>query len=255
MTLNDKLEDAVTGQYSVGTYARQKDCLQSIQSARDKQQQISEKWNHKRTLERHSLSENYTNGDISIVCNLNILVPDASVPGDMAMNQKPFGNLKVTACLVYRFNSGNGSVFDVGDKQFVLVHNVETVKLPNGVSLPSIVGLHGVFDEVDDIFGGVLFCSVSGVFKCLLGFPDRESSEFLSVEQSRVPCVIERGTHVMDSISQDKEKFCWQGLSWSDVNKIIASLHVILDGDFVRVVPSESFSPVFEVVDVMFGPL
>ncbi len=259
MTSCLKLEDAVTGQ-ALGFSRREEKALDAVDCAADEMRQLGESWKNWETIQRHTIAENYAEGRLSLICDLNISVPEAGSDRDHWVNCCPLLNNKVFASVVYAADVPNVRHIFLSNQEPVLVFDVESVESPKGFSRPSLVRLYRIHDEVEDCFGGLLFQStIDSSYKFVLGRADGEMSvrvPFLgSVKFNIAHRKIERASEIMDSVADNEQDILWRGLIHTDLEKAIASLRIVLHQNAVRISLGELSPLQMEIVDVLIGPL
>ena len=114
--------------------------LNAIDRATDEMREIAKRWQDRLTVERHSIAENYADGRVSLICDLNILAPDARVDRDARMNHCPLGDSEVFATAIFAVDRSDMRNVFLRDQEPVLVFNVESVKTPQGFSYPPLYG-------------------------------------------------------------------------------------------------------------------
>ncbi len=229
------------------------------QSPDDSYREFAQRWKDMLAFEGHSLAEKYANGRVALVCDLHasflcrVKHPRASVGND------PFRDREFFASLVYVADIANPLELQFGDDKPMFVHNVETVELPDGVTIPSLVGLYRIHDVVDDPFGGLTFqSSLDGDFKLIPSLTRREdylirplasSGEFNITHRN-----VESTSQVMDGIAHDTHKFWGDGLTRDEFERIVASIRLTMHANTVSVIADELTKFGLEILDVLSGP-
>lgn len=216
------------------------------------------RWDDWKSLQRKTLVEQYSEGWVTVVCNLDIILP-SGMSGDSIPGNHPRADKKLLASLVFTADVVHNANVQNWEQQSVLVENVETVQGPKGV-IPSYVWLCDVQDVVDSCFGGLLYQSaINGSYKSIPRFSEWESTEVVVPPQSSkhnfVNRKIERGLKVVQSIPDDKSEILWHNLRYLDLKNIIASIGIELHDEFVKAVASVNLNPAVKIVDVLLGPL
>jgi hypothetical protein len=224
----------------------QKNGLDAFHDAANKFRQLNERWDNRFTFHGQSLIEQYQQGRITLVCDLDISVANASVNRRSASGDGPSSDTKLLASLVFSANIVNSSDLYDWKQKPVLVENVEIVQGPDGV-IPSLVRFYDIHDEVTDCFGGLGYYSgIYGGCKFIPGFSNRKSSVVIpSPEPAKnytVDGKIERCLEIVEGISNHKREIVWKGLHYLDVKQIISSLRIMLDTETVRITREDSKS-------------
>ncbi len=227
-------------------------------SPADEYREIVQRWKDVATCEGQSVCENYTDGRFAIICDFNFSLSGGKfkrvLPGG-----GPLGKLEYSASLVFVADVPNPFEMHMGDKQPVLVLNVENVQGPDGLSIPSLVGLYDIHDEIYDPFRGLMFESaVDGGYKFIPSVAYRKLSVLrplsCSAELNIIGDKIESGAQVMQSISDDAHKFLWHGCTRIELERIVTSIRVSFNRESVRA-GIDSHQKAIQISDVLFGPL
>lgn len=242
--------------------ASEKYFFNAVDSAANEMREIAQRWQNRLSAERHTIAENYAEGRLSLICDLNILAPDARVDRDARMNHCPLSDSEVFASAIFTVDGPNVCNIFLRNQEPVLVFNVETVKSPNRFSYPSLVRLYRIHDEFEYQFGSplpLLFQSaIDGVYKFIPGRADRK----VSVRVPSSGCIefdvahreIESTSEVVDRIADSEKHSVWGDLIHADLKDAISSLRIVLDQNTVRVSLGEFSRLQVEVVDVLVGP-
>jgi len=168
----------------------------------------------------------------------------------------PRCEFKFLASIALSANTSHSRNVNARNQESVLILNIEPVEGPDRVSIPSLVRLYGIHDELDDVFGGIMFQStIHGTFKSIPGFVDGKFCVFRPLANDIVHGEIKRGSKIMQCVSDDEGKLLWNGFHRNDLDNIASSLRVMLDVDTVRVVcVSKLPHATIKVIDVMLGP-
>lgn len=235
--------------------------VESDQSPADEYREIAQRWKNRMVLEGHSVAEKYVAGCLSLVCDLNVFPAGGNVDEIATVqNRRQFANDERFARLVFKAKVPDVLAMDFGNQEFVFVQNVESVKLPDGFPIPSSVRLYDIQDEVADPFGGLMFKSaIDGVFHFLPGIVNRKLRELSplpsSSELNITGRIVQSGSQIVDRIPDNAHHPFRNAFERDDVEAIVASLRIVLDGDFVRVTSLESSKFLVKFTDVLFGPL
>lgn len=221
--------------------------------------ETAQRWQNRLSVERHSIAENYAEGRLSLICDLNIFPPDASVGGGLGVDDRPLGDCEVLASAIFAMNSHNVRNVLLRDQEPVLVFNVECVKTQEGFPYPSLVRLYRIHDEVEDCFGGLLFQStIDGSYKFIPGRADWKTGVPVpksgGLELNIAHNEVKRTSEIMDSVANSKQDFIGSGLIHADLKNTISSLRIVLDQDTVRASFVELSRLQVKIVDVLIGP-
>src|SRR5271165_3437408 len=124
------------------------------QSPTDEYSEIVERWKDEAAFQGHSMAEKYTHGRIALICDLHASFLRRNHQ-TASLGDSPFRNRECFASLVYVADIANPLELQMGNDEPMFVHNVETVKLPDGVTLPSLVGLYRLHNVVEHPFRGL----------------------------------------------------------------------------------------------------
>jgi hypothetical protein len=229
-------------------------------SPTDEYLELVQRWKDRASFAGRSLTEKYLAGRFALVCDLHVSVSSAHLDeGATIGDSRQFVNHKRFARLVFAADIPNALDVHLGEEQFVLVKNVETVKLPNGMPVPSQVRLYDVKNEVADSGGSLMFKSaVDGIFHTFPGVANRKSGMLASLpsggELNVAGRVVESRSQVMDSVSGDAHQPLRHTFKRDDAEAIVASVSIVLDGDIVRESALVGRQLTVEFSDVFFGP-
>lgn len=237
----------------------EKNLLDAVDSAANEMREIAERWQDRLTVDGHSIAENYANGRLSLICDLNVIVAEAGVDRDFRVNQRPLGDSEVFSSAIFAVDCPNVRNVLLRDQEPVLVFNVECVETPEGFPASSLVRLYGIHDEVDDCFGGLLFQStITGDYKIIPGIVDRElrvlGPNALSRKLNIVHSEVESAHKVVDHVPNDQQKTLRGGLICTDLKEAISGFSIVLDGNTVRASVGELPRLLVKIIDVLIGP-
>ena len=206
------------------------------------------------------MGENYANGRIALICDLNFSLPGEEV-GHVLSRSSPLWDYKNFATLVFVANVSNPLPLQMGDQQPVFVFNVESVQGPDWASIPSFVGLYDLHDEVDDPFGGLMYKSaIDGVYKFIPSVAHRKLGVVGSLSSgSKLNIVgdkIESSSEIMQSVTNNAHEFFWHGLTKLELERITAGARVTFNPNGVKVTLDDfANQKSIQISDVLFGPL
>jgi hypothetical protein len=221
--------------------------------------EIAERWKDWKAFEGHTVAEKYAQGRIALICDIHVSFTGRNVRSATVSNS-PFCDGECFASLVYVADIPNVLQLQMGNDEPMLVLNVETVKLEDGVSVPSLVGLYRIHDVVDHPFGGLTFQSFrDGSFKIIPCLVRRELYILRSLasegEFNVAQCKVEGAPEIMDHIADDAHKIRGQSLTRDEFERIIAGIRFTLHADNVSVIADEFQEAKVELLDVLTGPL
>jgi len=253
-----ELEYARKSREGVSRPDGEKNRLDAVNRCTDVYLKLAKRWENQTALLGHSLIENYCEGRLAFVCDLDISVPQASVIGCPIIGDHPVGNLNLLVSLVYKANTIDYSDLHMRNDELMLIGNVETVQSPEGSPIPSSVRLYRIHDVVDDWARGLRFESaIDGAEKLIPSFADEETGFVVpSASVSKLNIAdseIESRSEIMKCVSKDQREIIRNRLTRFDVNNITSALRIVLDQETVRIVRSEVPHLSFKIVDVLFG--
>ena len=243
----------------LGLFRGEENSLNAVNRATDEMREIAERWQDRLTVEGHSIAENYAEGRLSLIFDLNILAPYAGVDRDVRVNHCPLSDGEVFASAIFAVDRPNVRNVFLRDQEPVLVFNVESVEIPEGFSSPSLVRLYGIHDEVDDCFGGLLFQStIDSSYKFIPGGANREVCVRIPgpgrLKLNIADREVESAPEIMNRIADSEKHSVWGDLIHADFKDAISSLRIFLDQNTVRVSLGEIPRLQVKVIDVLVGP-
>src|ERR1035437_1313855 len=209
-------------------------------------------------VKRRPLWEEYRDGDVSIVFDLDVWKeievdqPHASKTG----HRRDFIS---HAFLVFHANAHGTRAIDDWKQQFVFVRDIEIVKSPE-VDIPSTVRLYVGGDLFEESGTGLVYLSPrKRVIKHLRSLPERELPElslreFESVDRLN-PGVIQGGSQVVDSIAS-RERNIDEAISKIGafvLDRLSSGFFLPLDGR--SVIPFQREGKRLNFSDVLIGPV
>ena len=228
------------------------------QSPADKYSEIVQRWKDEAAFHGHTTSEKYAYGRIALICDLHASFTSRNHQS-ASLGNGPLGNRGFFASFVYVADIANPLELQVGNDKPMFVHNVETVKLPDAVTIPSLVGLYRLHDVVAHPFRGLTFQSAL--------------DEFFKV----IPCLVHRKGHILrplasdqefdlthgnvestpkvvDGIANDTHKLRGNGLTRDEFERIASRIRITVDTDSVSMITDELMDVGLEISDVLCGP-
>lgn len=210
--------------------------------------------------EGKTLAENYADGTVALICD--IYAPSCCEEvGNALPRSSPLWNSKNFFTLVFVADIPNPLPLQIGNQHPVLIFNIQGVQAPDGVSIPTLVGLYHVHDEVDDPSRGLIFeSSVDGVHKSIPAFADRKLGVFGSLTSGRkfeiISGEVEGCSKIVQRVSHNAHEFAGYPRAKYEFEKIASCLSVSFDRNRVKItLDGVAEQEGFEVVDVLFGPL
>jgi len=243
-----------------GNLAQAEGAFDFIQCPSNKCRKAMKSWNDLVASERKPLVERYAVGSVSLICNLNILGPRNGQTGHSVIDDAPSVENVFSASIIFNANSGNVSQFCIGNEELVFIPNVEQVKTPEGLAIPSSVRLYKVLDTFDDLFRGFLFQSaIDGRFKSVGRLENGKFGVSGSLANSQqlnfIHGVIEGSSEIMNCVPENEVKPRGQNFGRSYLEQIVAGCHITLQERNVIWRVDELANCSVEVVDMLFGPL
>jgi hypothetical protein len=236
-----------------------KNSLDTFNHARDHFRELTKRWENRFTFPSRSLIEQYQDGRFALICDLEIS-PRKIKTGKSGSACHDLIDNVVLASVVLHSDVVNHVDVQHWQQEPVLIDIVEIVQCPQG-TIPSVVRLYDIHDEVADCFGGLMYQSaINGLYKFI---PRRSKREFGVVvvapkpsKNNLVDGVIQRGFEVVQSISDDKSEITRrrQKLCNLDFKNIVSGLGVTLNTENVKAAYRESLDFAVKIDDVLFGP-
>ena len=221
----------------------------------------AKRWQDKSASQGHTLAENYCAGRIALVCDLDVSVSPCDIRSDSAGNDEPITDAKILARLIYCADVADKIELILCNRQHVLVDNVEVVEIPEngpiaGFPIPSVVRLYLINDDLENGLGSLMFQSaIHGGQKLLSSLVDQELAVNVSSRCHAVQGVVESGPQVVDRIAENKQDVIGHRLSRTNLDRIISTVRIVIDGYGVRAVLAEGVHQQAKLVDVLIGPL
>jgi hypothetical protein len=203
---------------------------------------------------RKPLSERYASMGTIIALDLTIVMPGTKVGAGCFRDDSLVRNRKFKATFIYCADSGKGSVFDISDKELMLIPDVQMVQSPKGFTIPSFVRLYDINYIGYKPSAPITFQSTRGNgFKGIEIISHREP--ILQVTSGTDDSVIEGRPQIVNRIAENGYHDVWQGLHISYYQEIASHILLIVEGDGVRVFIEKDLGFDVEVFDVLFGSL
>ena len=215
-------------------------------------------------LYRHSAKitcflHGYMHGEFSFILNLESTFEVNHVPSIAAYGWQGTATVKFTVCISHR-NSRNVADWLKSQKDEMFVRNVEVVKRPNGVSIPSVVRLNFRYDTVKQGRATLVYLNVAkGTFDVISRVPDREFSVLRKpVGQTSTDRVVPREVHrtsgVVNCIPDNQREIIESKPEiWDFMYQRLSAIHAVLDCRGVSFFQRENSG--VQVRDVFLGPL
>lgn len=177
-----------------------------------------------------------------------------------ATGKFPHGDSEVSSTAVFASNIPNKRDFFFGDHDPVFVDNVESVKTPEAITVPSAVRLYGIDNEVnDDRWNLIPQPAIDGSYKFFSGFINWEFGESASFpvpeELDIVYDKVQSRHEVVDGVPDDQRDFIGDGLIEAEFKDAIPSIRVVLHRNIVRAALVGDYPFALEIADVFFGPM
>lgn len=220
--------------------------------------EIAQRWKDWKSFEGHTVAEKYAQGRIALICDIHVSFPGGNIRSARIVDS-PFRDTECFASLVYVADIPNVLQLQMGNDEPMFVLDVETVKLVDGVPVPSLVGLYRIHDVVDHPFRGLTFQSArDGLFKIIPCLVRREphllrplaSEGEFDVAHSEV----EGGSEIVNHIADNAHKFGRKSLTGDEFKRVVAGIRFTLHADNVSVIADEFRNAKVEILDVLTGP-
>src|SRR6202041_1714707 len=128
----------------------------------NKLRELFQRWNNRTTSVREFVVEKYIDGLATVVCDIEIASMWQENTARVERDDKTIPRL---ASIIFQSESNQSSKVHDWKQEHVLVVPVKTVQCADGV-IPSVVRFYDIYDEVDDLFGGLLYVStLYGTYK------------------------------------------------------------------------------------------
>jgi hypothetical protein len=226
------------------------------QSSTDECSEIAQRWKDMMTFHGHSLAEKYAHGRIAFVCDLHaslISWNDKSA----SLGNSPLGNRELFASFVYVADIANPLKLKMGNDEPMFVLNVETVESPEGITIPSLVGLYRPHDVVDDPFRGLTFqSSLDGSFKVIPCLVYRENYIVRPLASGQefdfTHGNVESTSKIVDGVADDTHNLFRDRWTRNKFERIVAGIRLTVHVNTVSVVGLKDVT--LKVSDVLSGP-
>jgi hypothetical protein len=237
---------------------REKDFLDACNQASDHFRDLTKRWENRFSFPDRSLVEQYQNGRCALICDLKI--SPRQVVADKSSSSRD--NLVEHFFVSAIFNADTVDYVDVHDwKQEPMFIDVVKVVQSQQSTIPSIVRLYGIHDEVADCYGSAMYQSaIDGRYKFIPRGFEREFSvivvAFQRPKNNLIDGVIQSRFEVVQGIANDKGKLARRRreLHNLDFENIISGLRIVLDSEYVKATYREYLDFTVKICDVMFGP-
>lgn len=227
--------------------------LQAADRAADEFRKLAERSKNILTLHRQSIIDRYLHYGLTIICDLDVSSPVTWTRSVARRNEGPIRNIK-SVSVVYCANPLNTVVVQM-DRPPLLSLGVENVHGPDGLAIPSLVRLYNVHDELEDVFGGVMFQSqFNGAFKVISGRVDREYGDRGIVMGNVQPSGIECTSEVAEGFGERGQEVNWHGLWRFKPEQVVSGLRIMLNDDRIGVSVAGIRDHGVKIVDVLLGP-
>lgn len=232
--------------------------LKNDQSPTDEYSEIAQRWKDKTASEGHSLAENYANARIAFICDVHAAFLCRNHEASSA-SDSPLGDRELFASLVYVADVADKLELQMGNDEPMFVLNVETVKLPDGVTIPSLVGLYGLDDVIDQPFGGLTFQSArDGSFKVIPCLVRRKGYVLRSLtsdgEFNIAHGAVESASKIVDGIARDAHQPSRHRWTRYEFERIASSIRLTALSDSVSVIAGELTDAKLEIFEMLSGP-
>jgi len=231
--------------------------VKAFQDAANSYLEFVKNWNDEMARHRRSFAEDYRCGNLSLFYHLHVSMLPAVQNESARRDKSPFDSEFFTVA-IFSPQAINADNLHLWDKQHVFIDLVETVKMKEGISIPSCVRLYDAQQNIAEPVNRVLLFSVSEkIFKMCPRWVDRKSMPLLGgsiCECQLIPSEIQSRLEIVKGIPKDESKVIWNGLRRADLHRLAASFRIALDGDFVDTSFDELLNLRVQIIDVLFGP-
>lgn len=228
--------------------------LQSNQNAIDYLDEVLERFNNRLVLHGESLVEQYLVGRLCFVLEFRAgREPMDDVPPNTS-HSKHF--IDVPSFVLY-VHSKSCHV-EERKQDHVLIFDVQCVKGPNGVALPSVVRFHTKY-KILKSRNGSYFNTSDGGYYSFTAIPDRELSVVVNcrrrdLTEKLTPSQIQSGAKIMDGISDNGSQIESQRLLRLVIENQIPGLAINILDEGLEVRLNKVSDPDFDLRDVLLGP-
>ena len=231
--------------------------LDCLHDARYELRQLMQRWDDSLTLENLSFVEDYIEGRLSLLCDLEIGVSRYRI-NLSALSYSKANALKTIAPVVFCTHPNKSGDRGDGDQQPMFVHDVEIVKCAQGV-IPSLVRFYRIDDKVDDGTGRSLYFSIiDGFYKFIARIPKIESCFSVGGVSSQGDDLtshqVQSSMQVMDRISNNQGNLAGHLLGCFKLKDIHSILRVSLDVKTIEVRLEKCQENALKLIDVLVGP-
>jgi hypothetical protein len=237
------------------------DVLQNFNDAMSDFRQTLQDAGYRRSLEKSeniSLVENYLNGKMALVCDLVV-----TVKGDRKFSAatEPYGDCPSRCSLLILHNNAfDGNHLSDWEQEQVLVSNIKIVKAGNSFIPTSTVRSYvGNYPFKKDGRNRIYFSAFKRTFQFFHGRVKRELGVIVrradvSLNDTR-PCVIQRGSEVVDGISNNDSQLPSDSVSIGQemLELLQAGSYLRLDNGNISIWNRSDSLVQFR--DVLIGPL
>ncbi len=208
-----------------------------------------------------SLREQYGNGEIAIVCDLDVSLPYESEDGrsKTGHNGSRFGHRDGRAILVFCSKTVDVHYLVAWNQELVFVRDVKVVQNPESF-IPSFVRLYAIQNEVDDRLEGLgYFSTMNGRRDLSLCGSNRKFDVRVGGGKHTdklVPDVVEGTAHIVNCIADDRcESWREMLIRRREVQDIASLVRVEFDGDAVSVFVDKPLNFRVKLIDMLFGSI
>ena len=232
--------------------------LEGFERAANDYIETAKRWKDELARYQRPLAEDYCSGKVALFYNLQPLASGVSedqrlvVEDDSLLDPKPF------PLLVFNQKTAEFPHLLALNQRPMFVLDVESVKSPDGVPVPSLVRLYYVQESICETDKGVVLRSTFDErYKIFIGAHCREILPLRlgAISSSNLePSKIERTSQIVDGISRNESKTIGNGLSSRDLQEVVIRLKITLDGNLINNAIEESSSLRVKIADVLVGP-
>jgi hypothetical protein len=236
--------------------APQSERLEAFNDATRRFDEATERWNNRFRMQRDSFVKHYVDGRLSFV--LEFKTGRKSGRRNLSAtssDQHTFENLLPIILYLHR----KPSDFKDGKQEHVLVPDVQLVKGPDEIPIPSLVGLQVGHYEIVQTGAAFYFSTAKSGYYSLKGVPDWEFSVIAngsgdSETKKLVPSEVKSCSEIVDGVSDNGSKLKAEFLLRSVIEDKLPGLNISILDESIKVGIDKGRDAAFNLRDVMFGP-
>lgn len=178
---------------------------------------------------------------------------------DAISRYNPTADNRLFATLIFVANILGNAELKQWNQESVLIQDVKVVEGPDG-TIPSLVGLYNIHDEVRDPFGGLLYQpAINGRYKIIPCVSNGKSRiaviPFQSSKDHLIDGKIQSSFQIMQGITDYEREVLGHNVNDISLNDIVSGIRIRIDANSVRATADEFVNPLVNITDVILGPL